>query len=575
MKHKLIYSITAIGFAALLGCVTTSTTVNPNAAFKYREVFLPERDSKEYKALGLNKIEDDWGLWGHNLKNVLPEKPSQSVYARHGDEIYKEQFCFTSPRLFEYIEEYIVDNYGEDDSKRFAILPNDNSIVCLCEECVALGNTRNDASPAVNALIEKLAYRFPGHYFFTSDYSTTKSVPEEPFPENTGVLISAIEFPLASGNTAEELKFEDKLFKWSNKTENVYIWDYINNFDDYLTPYPVFGPMQRRFQLYKGAKVGGVFLNGSGTDFSTFSRLKTHVLAALMEDPDIDWRSLLTEKSIEFYPVTGTAISDFLLNQEDFIAENNSQLPLYEGIVKETKTYLPADSFISFHNRLTELSRNASAEEQKEVGKMIKAMALTRLELMRQRGDLTGYEQFIDMLRSFEKEEGEPIYSESGWDLLTYMKDYEFMARKAAETKDNKLKGLKLIPMSGMDPEYSDVTVMTDGLIGIPSNYHDGLVLNTPEKKWSLAVPPTPGLNKIRVWTASNPVFRIQQPKTVSLYVGDHPVSKGEPVVLKDNPSHAYVDLNVPKTLTGTLLITLEVDPDARGSIAIEEIQGF
>ena len=58
------------------------------------------------------------------------------------------------------------------------ILPNDNNIVCTCSACKAIGNTEEDAAPAVFHLLNKLAQANKRSTFFTAAYNTVKEVPE-------------------------------------------------------------------------------------------------------------------------------------------------------------------------------------------------------------------------------------------------------------------------------------------------------------------------------------------------------------------------------------------------------------
>ncbi|MBO4525336.1 MAG: DUF4838 domain-containing protein, partial [Bacteroidales bacterium] len=285
--------LTLIGiliWSMLLGSCTDVQPYSGTSPFEYREIHLPALTEEEEAPKYLNSIDRDWGIWGHNLSTVLPDKPSPSVYAKDGITVNKEQFCFSSDALFGYIKDYIKSNYGHEHTMRFAILPNDNSVVCNCERCLACGNTEHDCSGAVHHLLERLCKEFPNHIFFTSHYRTTSRVPDQPLPENAGVLVSAIDFPLSPVHTKAEDEFTALLAQWSGRTSRLYVWDYINNFDDYFTPYPIFDAIRYRMQLYAKHGVNGIFLNGSGYEYSTMYKLKTRVLAALFEDPNTRWR---------------------------------------------------------------------------------------------------------------------------------------------------------------------------------------------------------------------------------------------------------------------------------------------
>ena len=76
-----IFITSLIGIA---GC-NTPRQFEPDltkSAFKYGEVYLPEAIGVHADSLGLNSLDKDWGIWGHNLYKVLPEKPSESIYAK-------------------------------------------------------------------------------------------------------------------------------------------------------------------------------------------------------------------------------------------------------------------------------------------------------------------------------------------------------------------------------------------------------------------------------------------------------------------------------------------------------------
>lgn len=575
MIKKILLGFTAVVWLMFAwNCTNQVLADNTVNAFEYREIYLPEHGTEEYQDLHLHNIDNEWGIWGHNIDQILPDRPSQTIFARRDGVIHRDQYCFSSNELYNYIEEYIETNYGsKGPTARFAILPNDNSKVCLCSKCIEIGNTSGNATPAVVAMIRRLAKRFPNHIFFTSDYASTRSLPADTLPENAGVLISAIEFPLSAVVTRKEHEFEQLLLDWSTKTDKVYVWDYINNFDDYFTPYPVFGPMQRRLKLYKNTGVQGIFLNGSGPDYSSLSRLKTHVLSAMLTDPDVDWKQVLRDKAKEFYPVTGDLISEFMIAQEDFVSSTGRELPLYDGITKALETYLPDNRFVEFHEALLERRDKTSGEERKEIDILCKVLGLTRLEMMRKSGDIDGYQPHLDALMSLDSDDDIHVYSETCWTLNSYARDFRRIVDEAAKSKGNKLKGIRLQALNALDPDYNDITILTDGLLGMPSNYHNGILINSPEQKWSIAVPPVPGLKKLRIWLVTNPAFRVGLPKRINLLSGGNVLGSVEPKLSGEKVGHTFIDFDVP-SVGGTLTLTFAKDKEVR-SMAIEEIEGF
>lgn len=542
------------------------------SSFRYREIYLPDAIGVYADSLGLNSLDKDWAIWGHNLSRMLPEKPSESIYAKVNGVTVKKQFCFTSPRLFEYITEYIDEEYSSKDKSRFAIMPNDNDIVCLCVRCTEIGNTNGNASPAVFSLIRKLSDRFPNHVFYTSDYGTTRELPVDSLPANAGVLVSAMPYPLSFTSHPGETSFLKTIDDWGTKTNRILVWDYINNFDDYFTPFPVLGVMQNRLKNYKNHKVTGIFLNGSGPDPSAFSRINSVVLAALTANPDIDWTLLLRNKAKEFYPVTGDLIADFMITQENHIKDNNAILPLYEGVDIARRRYLPVEAFISFHDSLKNLKDITTGRERKETEILLGELALTRLEINRINGDVTESEPFISDLELLLNSDI-PSYNEAGWSIEGYLKDYRFMLDHFKESRTgNKLKGIKLTPLSSLDEDYSDISIITDGLLGLPSNYHNGHMITSPEKETSISIPFREGAERLVVWMPYNTGYKIHLPESVTLEGEGMAKITKNPEYPKDLSGHSKLIFDLPKTLSGPLTLTLTKNPETR-SMAIEEIE--
>lgn len=543
-------------------------------AFRYREVYLPEAIGDSARKLGLNTLDFDWGIWGHNLEKVLPEEPSQSVYAKVNGNTTKKQLCFSSNHLYEYIEEFIDDKFDHNEYARFAILPNDNDIVCLCEKCIEVGNSAGNASPAVVKMVKRLAERFPNHSFFTSDYRTTQSVPKDSMPANSGVLISAIDYPLSMAGSYQENQFMNRIKAWTPVTPRVVVWDYINNFDDYFTPFPVFNVLQRRLKNYRDNGVTGIFLNGSGSDLSAFSDIKAEVLAQITANPDIDWKPVVRETARKLYPVAGDAIADFMILQEDMIEKSNATLPLYDGVEGAVNTYLPKNDFIAFHDKLLKLRQAVSGKELDRLNTLLGQLALTRLEINRINGDFENVEPLLADLAYLTKQEVEG-YNEAGWTIESYINDYNYLLKNYREDfMKDKLKGEKLIPLTALDSQYSDISILTDGRLGLPSNYHSGLLINSPANYTSIAVPNKPFTKKLKVWLAYNPPYRIFLPEAVTVSENGKVIGEVTPSYPKDDSGHAVVEFDIPSNATGTLTLTFYKNPEQH-SMAIEEIAAF
>lgn len=567
-------SLMAIAGALMVVCSYSCGTAmaDNDGTFEYRDIYLPPYTKDDAKALDLDFIEDSWGIWGHNLSQVVPADHSHQIYAKDGDDVIEEQFCFSSNKLFGYISDYIHNQYTFEDSIRFAILPKDNDIVCLCAECVKLGNSEGNATPAVVSMISRLAAKYPQHIFFTSHYSTTANLPEAEMPANSGVIISAMEYPLSAKESPKERQFVSLLDGWQQKTDRIYVWDYINNFDDYYTPYPVFSVMQRRFRNYRDAGVTGVFLNGSGNDYSTFGKIRKAVLAELLENPDTDWEEVLRTYTAQHYPVAGKDIADFMVAQEKMVQGNGRALPLYEGVPTALKIYLPEKEFVDFYNKIVRHKKSASGQEKEDLELMTDGMALTMLELKRIGGDMEGTAKLKERLGRLPARDIEG-YNEGYWSIDRYLKNYNFMETHAREVRGkNLLEGKRLKVVTALDEDYTDISLLTDGLLGIPSNYHDGNLITSASPSFSVGIPRQEGMKKLKVWLVYNPEFKIGLPEEVWLSADGLRGKIQVPEKPAGQSGHTFVEFDVPPA--GELVLTMKKDPEIK-TLAIDEIEAF
>lgn len=477
---------------AIIGIENTSTSF----AFKYRAIYSPTNLQPDYAGIaGTNNIENEWGIWGHNLNKVVGKNVSQDMYALVNGERNQKQFCFSSNTLYTQIEAFILENYGEKNHNLFLIAPNDNSLVCQCPYCKEVGNTFSKATPAVTHFIVRLAKRFPKHSFFTISYLTTREAPNYSLPFNVGVLISAIGLPYNYGDEDSSLKtnFADRIKKWKAATSNIYVWDYMNNFDDYLTPFPLLYLMQERFRFFKKNGVSGLFLNGSGYEYSSLDDLKTFVLSALMINPELSVDRLTGDFLEVNYPITKDLINDYYLSLEKKVSQNNKKLNIYGGTQDAINTYLDKSKFIDFYNTLSDTLEQLKGEERKKVHKLLIALSFSRLELAR----LTGYgdggcytsqankthlspklQESMNLLQTAAEFADMKYYNESESTISGYLNDWnKYIVDRAGVT--NLLTNKDISPLSSANGKKMSTTLLTDGIRGLPSGYHFGWEIST------------------------------------------------------------------------------------------------
>lgn len=549
-----------------------------NFAFDYQGIYSPSGLNEDFSGVvGLDNFENSWGIWGHNLRKVIKSN-IESTYATINGEKSDSQFCFSSEELYKQIVSYIIDNFGEKDQSRFVIAPNDTPLACTCELCKAAGNTTNNSSPAVAKLITRLAKRFPNHQFFTLSYLSTRKAPQTKLPSNTGVIISSIDFPLQalSSQTKPNNPFITQLEQWKKVTKNIYVWDYINNFDDYLTPFPIVKLAQQRLQLYKSLGINGVFYNGSGYNYASFDGMKTFVLSALLINPELSVEELIRLYLNQEYPTSKTSLYNYYLSLENRALQDN-QLSLYGGIQDAESTFLKPEEFNQFYDEMDHLLMQAKGLEKKKLHRLRTALSFTRLELSRSHSaDVSKSEEWVEKLKEHEAFPEMKYYNESEETISGYIAEWQQYISES-DLSNNLLSGVHPSITPPWENSTKGYSVLTDGIHGLPSSYHFGWLI-IPKSKCTISLPVKKvealGTGTLQLSFLSLPRHRIFVPQKVELYKDGVFYQSIEPKQDQSSEKGQMIKTKTTINLNGTALLEIKligIEKD-RAQMALDEI---
>lgn len=430
-KAVYIMCLCAIG---LLSCYAQNESTSLITPFEFRGIYSPTNALDSIRNhFGTHHVDYDWGLWGHNLHKVVGNNPDESILATVDGKKDKDQYCFSSQKLYDQLVEYIIDNFGDGEtpgsSTRISIMPRDNKKSCTCKKCVEAGNTATNATPAVTNMMRRLAERFPKHQFFTSAYHSTRLAPKEALPSNVGVIISAIDLPMRVSFTENKgyRSFVNMVKEWKEKTHLIYVWDYPRNYSDYLSPFPCLKVMQRRFQLYDRLGVKGIFLNGSGDDYATFDDMQTCILAKMMYDLALDVDAEVQKYYKANYPETGKLIANYYLSLEHKVDDSNHIIPLYGSMEEEVASYLNVNAFTEFRSQLENAASKAKGAEKEKLRYILTALSFTQLQILAMQSEDNPQlkSAMIEQLKSHNELKGMDNYGETNAAIDTYIQKLE------------------------------------------------------------------------------------------------------------------------------------------------------
>jgi hypothetical protein len=464
-------------------------------SMQYREPHLPSNLDADYAGILLTKATDrDWGIWGHNLKRVFGNGIPTNSYAFVDGKRINEQYCFSAQETYNAIKSYIRDQYGDGTKgpTHFMIAPNDNDLVCTCMECQKKGNTKTSATAAVGDLLNRLAQEFPKHHFFTLAYRSTAKAPKNMLMENVGVFVSTIDLPknaVLDLNSVAVTTFSMLANNWKTKVRHLYGWDYISNFDDYLTPFPAMERVKKQLPFFNSLGIDGLFLNGSGYDYSSFEDVKTYVFAALMIDPSLDVPQLITNYLQRFYPRTGNLLSSYLIGLEHSALKRNQSTDVYSSFRKASRTYIDQEEFLHFYRKLIQLSKFTMGNEREKIDKLLTGLAYTKLQIQYARagimqGDMKrtpnletnieNKQEALDRLSTYMTYADLKNYKEEDGAIHRYIQDWKALGEIFLKRNDFIQK-----QTSGLisKQNYEESYLLSDGLDGFASDFNQGWFL--------------------------------------------------------------------------------------------------
>jgi hypothetical protein len=454
--------------------------------FKYREPYFSSNFNPNFRAWNkTNYLELEWGIWGHNISKILKKyNLPQSAYAKVGNSRNKTQYCFTNDSLFKYVNEKVKTIYDSDHAlNKFMILPNDNSLVCTCATCKAIGNTTTNAAPAVFSFLNKLAKNHKNSSFFTTAYITVKEIPRFKAEKNVGLFYSTIDIqknvPLQ--DTKYYKNFEYDIKRWKKYVDDVYIWDYTVNFDNYFDIFPSLKVTQKNLKLYKKLGISGVFLHGSEYQYSTFQQLKATIFAKLLWDTDINVDDeIKTYFNVKFPEKLADVLTKYYSLIDNYFLINKQELGIYSGIDESVKKYLDPKAFFSFYNKFESyIEKN---KYDKDFLNIATALTFLKLEIMRDYGlgdygfatinkdqEITVKKEasvLLDRLHTLRTSANLNSYNEVKYRIDDYVKSWRQTIYKYHNKKHYFYKKPFKV-LSKLDESYRDYSVLNDAAFGL------------------------------------------------------------------------------------------------------------
>lgn len=363
-----------------------------NPAFRYRQsqCYAIHTDSiyKWWNRLEEPNEEFAAGYWVHTFDKLLPS----SVYGKEHPEYYSyfkgkrhpgkaSQWCLTNPEVFEIVAQRIDSIFKANPDKHIiSVSQNDGNYTnCTCDACKAIDDREGALSGSIITFLNKLAARFPDKEFSTLAYLYTMNPPKhvKPLP-NVNIMLCDIDCnrEVSLTENASGREFVKAMEGWSAITNNIFVWDYGINFDNYLAPFPNFHILQDNIRLFKKNHATMHFSQIAGSRGGDFAELRAYLVSKLMWNPEVNVDSLTQRFLHGYYGEAAPYLYQYIKIMEGALIASGQRLWIYDSPVSHKDGMLKPELMWRY-NRLFDDAEKAVAENSE----YLKRVQRTRLPI--------------------------------------------------------------------------------------------------------------------------------------------------------------------------------------------------
>ena len=243
------------------------------------------------------------------------------LFALVGDERKTTQLCTMNPEVVQRVTNVIRDWTHQDPSaKFFAVVANDTGGFCGCELCGPMTEYEGTRAAQVlhlaNRVADNIKDDYPHVMIETLAYSPTAPVPRYVRPRDNVMVRfctpQACRAHPLDANCGDSWQLANLLAGWAEKCPQMYVYDYVINFTNFLQPFPNFHTLQPNIQLYLKHKVIGIYSQGPGGADAEFAELRSYLLARVLWDPYCNFEAEMEDFLQAYYGPAAEPIAQYI-----------------------------------------------------------------------------------------------------------------------------------------------------------------------------------------------------------------------------------------------------------------------
>ena len=319
----------------------------------------------------LDMYTDNWGLFVHTFSTFVPpdkyfkDHPEYFSKVASG-RIPDGQLCLTNPDVLRIVIQELRERIAKEPDKQFwSVSQNDTFGPCECDECKKINEEEGSPSGTLLAFVNKVADEFPDKTISTLAYEYSRAAPKHIKPrKNVNIMLCSIECNRSKSLEADtgSRSFVKDVMDWTNLTSNIYLWDYVVQFSNYMSPFPNFRVLQPNIRFFAKHGISSVFEEGNSAFDGDFVELRSYLIAKLLWNPDINVDSVINDFLKGYYGKAAQYIRKYFDVMHDALEASGENLSIY-GSPLPSKTGYLSPKFMKKYIQLFDQAESAVRHE--------------------------------------------------------------------------------------------------------------------------------------------------------------------------------------------------------------------
>jgi hypothetical protein len=364
------YSVTVqiVPRAATISLPTIDDTQVPPLAFRMQ-------DFRDVSYVAWHKLDtnEDFGLFVHTFDDLVsPEKYFQEhpeyFSLLNGHRTPNGQLCLTNPEVFPIVvDELRARMRKKPDASFWSVSQNDTYCPCECESCRAIDDAEGSHSGSILAFVNRIAAEFPDKTISTLAYQYSRAAPRNirPLP-NVNIMLCSIEcnrsWPIA--DDPGSASFVRDVRDWGQLTNNIFLWDYVIQFRNLVSPFPNLRVLQPNLQFFVESGITSVFEQGLPVMHGELAELRIYILSKLLWDPDTDVEAVMDDFLKGYYGPAAPHIRQYIDTMHDALETSGEDLSIYGYPLTSADGYLSPDLMDTYDDLFDAAEASAADDPQ-------------------------------------------------------------------------------------------------------------------------------------------------------------------------------------------------------------------